>query len=66
MVCLDPVRDRDTDAKRWSWDEVMRQLKYRLVLQADMGVLGLDLDVHILMTIDTKKSSTAARDLLCA
>lgn len=32
MVCLDPGRERDMDARRWSWDEVMRQLRYRFVL----------------------------------
>lgn len=29
MVCLDPARESDPQAKRWCWAEVMRQLLYR-------------------------------------
>ena len=31
MACLDPQRELTTD-KRWSWDEVIRQLRYRYAL----------------------------------
>jgi breast cancer 2 susceptibility protein len=29
MAALDPMRELDVDRKRWSWTEMMRQLRYR-------------------------------------
>lgn len=32
MVCLDPESEDDPDRKRWCWRELMKQLRYRSVL----------------------------------
>lgn len=33
MACLDPKREADPGSKRWCWDEVMRQLRYRYLFR---------------------------------
>ncbi|KAJ7361422.1 hypothetical protein DFH08DRAFT_844079 [Mycena albidolilacea] len=38
MVCLDPARESDPQAKRWCWAEVMRQLLYRYERELNGGV----------------------------
>ncbi|KAJ7040305.1 hypothetical protein C8F04DRAFT_1312619 [Mycena alexandri] len=38
MVCLEPEREGDVDAKRWCWAEVMRQLLYRYERELNGGV----------------------------
>lgn len=29
MACLDPEREADPEHKRWCWNEVIRQFRYR-------------------------------------
>ncbi|KAJ7269415.1 hypothetical protein B0H12DRAFT_1208887 [Mycena haematopus] len=38
MVCLDPAREKDPQAKRWCWAEVIRQLLYRYERELNGGV----------------------------
>lgn len=37
MVCLEPKREQNSGTKRWCWEEVMRQLRYRSVLLSPLG-----------------------------
>ncbi|EIM83586.1 uncharacterized protein STEHIDRAFT_62664, partial [Stereum hirsutum FP-91666 SS1] len=59
MVCLDPGRERDMDARRWSWDEVMRQLRYRYEKELNGG------SRPALRLITTQDSPASSPMVLC-
>jgi len=37
MAALDPSSERDSKTKRWCWEEVMKQLRYRYAVELDGG-----------------------------